>query len=309
MLPLWDNNMVISFHKYWNYNTQASLQNMISKRDQAQAPLWMGEAGENSNTWFQGAITVLEQNNIGWAWWPLKKLGGNNPLQIKVNTGYRALLDYWEGKGTQPSPEAAFTALMQLANDTRTENTIYHRDVVDAMFRQQRSVATVPFQQYELNKAVTLYAVNYDLGRNGYAYYDTDTANFSVSTGKYTAGNRTGEYRNDGVDIERCNDSTGNGYQVAYTEEGEWLQYSINVKKAGNYRIQLRIATPEAAAVALIINSKTVANNITLPATGGYQQWKTTDSEPINLQKGNNKLQVLIKKGGFNLNYLRISKV
>jgi aryl-phospho-beta-D-glucosidase BglC (GH1 family) len=309
LFPLWDNNMVISFHKYWNYTNQASIQQFLTFREQYQAPVWMGESGENSNTWFQGAIALLEQNNIGWAWWPLKKLGGNNPFQIKVNEGYRQLLNYWHGKAPQPAPEAAYQALMQLANDTRAENTIYHRDVVDAMFRQQHSVTTLPFLPHQLNDQLTVYAVNYDLGRNGYAYYDTDTANLSVSTGKYTAGNRGGEYRNDGVDIEPCNDSTGNGYQVSYTENGEWLQYSINVQKAGAYTIQFRVASPEAAAITILVNNKPVSKNMVLPATGSYQQWKTVSSEKLILQKGDNRLQVLVEKGGFNLNYLRISKV
>jgi hypothetical protein len=25
----------------------------------------------------------MEDNDIGWSWWPLKKMGINNPLQIK----------------------------------------------------------------------------------------------------------------------------------------------------------------------------------------------------------------------------------
>ena len=41
--------------------------------------------GENSNTWFTEAIHLFETNNIGWAWWPLKKLGNNNPpLQLEM---------------------------------------------------------------------------------------------------------------------------------------------------------------------------------------------------------------------------------
>lgn len=308
IFPLWDNNMAISFHKYWNYTDKASIQKFLDYREQYNVPLWLGESGENSNTWFRNAIELLEKNDIGWSWWPLKKLGGNNPFQIKMNDGYKQVISYWRGKGERPSVEAAFDALMQLANNTRTENTIYHRDVVDAMFRQQRSVAAIPFQNYLLDHQLTLYAVNYDLGANGYAYYDMDTANYRVVTGKYAAGNRGGQYRNDGVDIESCNDTESNGYQVVNTEKGEWLQYTINVKKAGNYQVGFRIASPEAAAVTLLVNGKPVSKTINLPATGGYQQWQTTGNQSIRLQKGNNRLRVLIEKGGFSLNYLRITK-
>src|SRR5215831_2805804 len=33
ILPVWDDNMVLSFHKYWNYNNQASIQHITDTRD------------------------------------------------------------------------------------------------------------------------------------------------------------------------------------------------------------------------------------------------------------------------------------
>ena len=32
MLGPWDNNMVLSFHKYWNYNDQQSIQHILDYR-------------------------------------------------------------------------------------------------------------------------------------------------------------------------------------------------------------------------------------------------------------------------------------
>ncbi|NJW54504.1 glycoside hydrolase family 5 protein, partial [Salinimicrobium oceani] len=115
ILPPWDDNMVISFHKYWNYNDTASIQQFIDFRKKYNAPVWLGETGENSNVWFTDAIRLMEENNIGWAWWPLKKLGFNNPLEVLVNPGYQQILDYWEGEAEKPSEEEAYKAFMQLA--------------------------------------------------------------------------------------------------------------------------------------------------------------------------------------------------
>ena len=66
-------------------------------------------------------------------------------------------------------------------------------------------------------------AVDYDLGRNGIAYYDLDTANYRISTGKPSMGNYGGMYRNDGVDIYQNASDPGN-YYVGKIETGEWLQ-------------------------------------------------------------------------------------
>ena len=60
--------------------------------------VWLGETGETLNVWFTEAIQLFESNNIGWSWWPLKKLGINNPLQIPGNANYDATLNYWNGK-------------------------------------------------------------------------------------------------------------------------------------------------------------------------------------------------------------------
>src|SRR5690606_30951054 len=74
IFPLWDENMVLSFHKYWNYNTLESIQKMLDYRQKYNVPIWLGESGENSNVWFKDVLTLMETNNIGWAFWPMKKV-------------------------------------------------------------------------------------------------------------------------------------------------------------------------------------------------------------------------------------------
>ena len=66
-------------------------------------PVWVGESGENSNVWFTDAISLLEENKIGWAWWPWKKMGINNPLQVIPPKGYDSVLSFWRSKGTRPT--------------------------------------------------------------------------------------------------------------------------------------------------------------------------------------------------------------
>jgi aryl-phospho-beta-D-glucosidase BglC (GH1 family) len=95
IFPLWDDNLVLSFHKYGNYNTEKSIQNFLDWQDQYNVPLWLGESGENSNTWFTEAIQLVEKRTIGWSWWQLKKMGINNPLEIKLTPSYQLLLNNW----------------------------------------------------------------------------------------------------------------------------------------------------------------------------------------------------------------------
>jgi hypothetical protein len=304
IFPLWDNNLVVSFHKYWNHNNQGSIQNFLDIRDKYNVPLWCGESGENSNVWFTDAIELLEKNKIGWAWWPLKKLGPNNPFQVKLNDGYKKLLSYWKGQSSKPSPDEAFNALMQLAEDIKTENNLVHKDVIDAMFRQVNSTETIPFKKHLIKSNAIVFATDYDLGRNGFAYMDNDSANYHVSTGKRTAGNRGGQYRNDGVDIEVCTDSVTNGYNVAWTETGEWLQYTVNVATTGMYDVNIRTAS-DTGAINLIINDTVIIQNAMLLKSARDKDWQNTSIKNIQLVKGINRFKIKIIKGGFKLNYFQ----
>jgi endoglucanase len=309
IFPLWDSNIVVSFHKYWNNNDQQSIQNFLNFRSQYNVPVWCGESGENSNTWFADAIRLLENNDIGWAWWPMKKIGSNNPLQISPNEGYRQLVSYWRGKAERPSADSVFKALMQLTEDVKTENNIFHKDVVDAMFRQVYSAKATPFKHTVVKPAAVLFAVDYDLGGNHIAYLDNDTADYHVSTGKHTAWNKGGQYRNDGVDIEKCNnDVVLNGYAISSFDDGEWLQYTLDVPSAGNFNIMIRTACDSAANIRLFLDDQVIADDVVIPACDTKDKWSTTTIKNIHFKKGTCRLKLLAIKGGFKLNYFHFVK-
>lgn len=306
MLPLSDDNMAISFHKYWNYTDQGSIRKFLDYRNKYNIPIWMGESGENSNSWFTDAIQLLEKNKIGWAWWPLKKMGINNPLQIRSNSNYEKIINYWKGKGEKPSAEESFKGLMQLASDTRVLNNIIRRDVVDAMHRQITSVASLPYKNNILAQNTILFAADYDLGKLNYAYYDNDSGNYWVSDNHRTDWNRGGLYRNDGVDIQACNDSLTNGYQVGWIEDGEWLCYSVFSSREGTYSANVRYSAKAINGKIQLFVNEVAVPGIELPATGDYNLWKNSACVTVKLNKGWNLIKILMSKGGFNLNYLQL---
>jgi len=304
ILPTWDRNMVLSFHKYGNFNTASAIKKFLDLREKYNIPLWLGESGENSNTWFTECIQLAENNDIGWAWWQEKKMGITNPLEIKQPEGYDKLLNYWSGKEEKPVPDEAWKILQSLLQNLKIESTIFHPDVVDAMFRQVRSMETKPFKTHRLASPLHIDAVDFDMGRQGLAYYDRDTASYQYTPGVNTRGNRGRAYRNDGVDIQ--NDS--NGVYISHIEDGEWLQYSIDVKKTGKYWIYFLISSGEQMAqVSLLNNNTPVVNNMVIGKTGNDQPWKSVRVGKLFLTKGINKLKVRADKGGFNLLAIRIT--
>ncbi|HMC85884.1 MAG TPA: cellulase family glycosylhydrolase, partial [Chitinophagaceae bacterium] len=306
VLPVWDKNMVLSFHKYWNYNDQQSIANVIKYRDENNIPVWLGETGENSNVWFTEAIRLFEKNNIGWSWWPLKKLGANNPLQIKSNHNYEALLAYWNGKRTNPPKESdVYSGLIELATYTKFETNIIHRDVVDAMIRQPFNRTAKPFKPNKIENGSVLNAVDYDLGANGIAYYDTDTTDYNLNTQKNSTGNNGHVYRNDGVDI-RKDSALYESYYVSDIESGEWLQFTIDVEQAGNYNLELLIAADkDNGKISIRDNNSTLAESIAVPNSGGLKKWQSFSISNLSLNAGPQALRIYFTGGGFNLKSVR----
>jgi hypothetical protein len=309
MLPTWDKNMVLSFHKYWSENDTKSIQHILDLRNQYNVPVWLGETGENSNTWFTDAVQLYEENNIGWSWWPLKKLGNNNPLQIKSNPNYMHLVEYWDHKATNaPNENDAYSGLMDFANSTNIRSNIVHRDVIDALFRQPLSNATIPFKPNIVSsKDSVINAVDYDLGKNNFAYFDKDTGNYYISRGGRNAGNRGNTYRNDGVDIYK-EDGADESYYVGSIEDSEWIQYTINVTEAASYNLKLNIAAESAGRVSISIDNKTAIDKKDIAPTGSLSQWQTQAIGNISLNTGQHVIRIYFDKGGFYLKEIILGK-
>jgi len=97
--PNW--GLVYNAHRYWidpsddwvpdpNPNQINRMINLINFRDTHNVPVWVGETGENSNSWLSQNIAKMEGEGIGWCHWTYKRhdwtenaalgrIGGNYP--------------------------------------------------------------------------------------------------------------------------------------------------------------------------------------------------------------------------------------
>jgi hypothetical protein len=299
--PDWDGKLVLSFHKYWNKNDAASIAGIVKLRATTGRPIWLGESGENSNGWFRDAIRLAETNDIGWSWWPLKKLGFNNPLEVVPNPGWQRIVDWLTGKGPRPDAAEARAAVLQLATrDVDFANNGVHPDVVDAMMRQPHSDRALPFREHRLGAgALEIAAVDYDLGPPGVAYADRVDADYHVETGgKRTEWNEGRTYRNDGVDIAR--ESDGTPYVTAF-ERGEWMQYTLGASEAGPRTATLIVAADAPASLSLSVND---GEPVGAPVQAGGG-WQSVTAPPLAMLQGTNLLKVAVTSGTVRLKAIR----
>ena len=304
---IWDDNLALSFHKYGTYNNLGSINWMINLRNGRNIPIWLGESGENSNNWYTSLIELCETNRIGWSLWPVKKPSINNVQKVTVNEDYTRLVNYWRGTTANPGVEAAFSAVLQFADNHRLENCSFQKDVVDAIMRQPFTNETIPFKLYHTGEPV--FATDYNLGKNGFAYFDNDTADFHFSTNEFINWNAGWNYRNDGVDIEPCNDTdANNGFSIGWTGNNEWMEYTVVVDSTAGYTLDIRSASNSSGSkVHLEADGKVITPTINLQGTSGWYNWRTTTISDVILEKGTSKIKFVFDQGGSNLNYFKFS--
>ncbi|HEY9422202.1 MAG TPA: carbohydrate-binding protein [Thermoanaerobaculia bacterium] len=132
-------------------------------------------------------------------------------------------------------------------------------------------------------------AENFDLGGNGVAYADGD------------AGNNGGAYRTtEDVDIFMTADA-GGGYAVGWAGgPGEWLNYTVNVTTAGTYDISVRVAQEGAGGTFHIeVNGVDVTGPMTVPATGGWDNWTTITKTGVSLSAGQQVWRLVMDTNGY----------
>ena len=294
-----EGNLALSFHNYWGENTAAALQSMISLRNSLKVPLWRGEIGENSNTWFTDMAQLMEAYKIGWANWPWKKINNlDGPVIVEPIPEWDKMIAYKSNRSNpKPSAAEAGQALEKLIENIKLENCRLMHDVSFAYLNSAVGEGAKAFTKHQIPG--TIYPTDYDYGKYNESWYDTDYQN---TTGKSTntAWNKGLHYRNDGVDIWQTSDAATNGYFVGKIENGEWLQFTMDKITAGSYRLLLRTRAKqgEPGEITLKIDGTDLtATPVSIPES---TEWADVEVAKVNVINGS-KLRIHFPKGGFEI--------
>lgn len=301
-IPANFDNVVFSFHKYWNATDQGTINYLLALREQTNTPLWLGESGENSNTWFYEVTTLVESFNIGWNWWTHKKLGTiTAPLSIPRNENYDKVTEYWKGNGLIPSYEEARDGLFQMVEDIKFKNTELRPGVIASLFSPEFNTQQFPYTQ--LNIPGVIPAAFYDIGNNGVSYYDTEYMRV-FSDENQNNGNNGWALRNDGVDIE-ISEVNLSGYAVGFIDSNEWLEYTVEIKETREYTITARVASTNSnGKLRVKVGKVPVGADVNVESTGSYQAWRDILVARTKLEAGTKVVRIEMPNGGFNLSQL-----
>lgn len=275
-----DDNTFYQFHYYcWdNPDNLKDISYYLKMRDTLNVPIWVGETGEKANTIYWGTTQYFEKNNVGWSFWPWKKMDTKNTPYSIIKPENWDLIAAYTRDGEKPSKEIAKKAFNRLLENIKLENCVYYEDVVNSIFRQ------VPGK---------IEAENYMQG----AYKETWFIN---DTSQQAENYRVNEF----VPIELFAIDSISHSRKWYTEQGiklkrgEWVTYIVNAKTAGDYKLKVSLhadAIPSKAVMefnkkGLIIEPEQV-------------MWNEITREKVALIEGENEIKFRVVSGNFKVDY------
>ena len=142
-----------------------------------------------------------------------------------------------------------------------------------------------PFRETPAAIPGVVQAEEFDKGGEGVAFHDID----DVPMGR-------GPRRDDPVHLDECADE-GRGHNVGGTYDGEWLAYTVDVARDGDYVVDARVAAP-GGGTSLRVGFGDAAGGvavITVPNTGAWQRWRTVSSDGVvRLKAGRQVMRVTL---------------
>ena len=170
------------------------------------------------------------------------------------------------------------------------------------MESEKNAVPQTPYKEVAATVPGKVEAENYDVGGHNKAFYDKDRENQGKA------------YREDEVDIvdisdSKCGAEACKGYAIGYTQDDEWVEYTINVAADAKYDITANIATAyETSGMQLFIDDKEITEAITFDKIDTvWTTYKVVDVGSVELKKGEHVLKLLITGGYLNVDWLQFT--
>ncbi len=265
-----------------------------------------------------GATAKPESNLFASAY---KSAGGDSVIVVLVNR------DYKKGKTVTVKVQGADVQTFRVYTTSEAKNAkdegevevkngevtitmdagnTSNKDCIVTLVGEGTLADPVPRQPYG-GKAVELpgkiEAENFDIpgtGKENKTCNDADSDNHACTDEGKNA--ECSDYREGtGVDVYK----KATGYVVGHNQEGEWLEYTVNVKKAGDYTMVASVATDNSTAgFSLSVDGNAVAE---VPVSGtSWDEFKDVKAT-VPLPAGEHVLRVTVTGSWFDVDYFNFS--
>ena len=137
-----DNKIMYTCHRYGGDPTKAAIQSIIDFRDKTKLPMYMGEIGHNTDQWQADFCATMKKANIGYTFWPYKKIDGSCMMGIKKPADWDStIVKFAEAdrssfdaiRKARPDQEKGKKLLMQFVENAKKENCIPQKGYIKSM--------------------------------------------------------------------------------------------------------------------------------------------------------------------------------
>jgi len=81
-----DDKMMYTCHMYHRDTLRKNIREFLDFREKTGRPMYMGETGENTDQWVSAWRRLLEANDMGWTYWPYKKMSQKTACLMLIPT-------------------------------------------------------------------------------------------------------------------------------------------------------------------------------------------------------------------------------
>ena len=137
-----DTNLMYTCHRYGGPATAEAIKDYIDFRDKSGLPMYMGEFGHNTDEWQRDMVNVLKTNNIGYTFWPYKKVDGSCMMGIDRPAEWDSIVvkyseaprgTYKEWREARPDQAKARRLLQQFIENCQIKNCHAQQKYIQSM--------------------------------------------------------------------------------------------------------------------------------------------------------------------------------
>lgn len=146
------------------------------------------------------------------------------------------------------------------------------------------------------------------VGRGNKSFQDSDSENHSCTDEGKEA--ECSKYRADDAPAVDIYEKANGAIVVGYIQKGEWLEYTIDVPKAGDYTVYAAVASDGGSSFKLSVDEKDITEDITVPKAateGSFDEYAKVKAN-VTLPAGKHLLRFTATADWFDVDYFNIEE-
>lgn len=136
-----DDNIMFTCHRYGGEPTAKFIDQIIAFRDKTGLPMYMGETGHNTDEWQSAFTKVFIDNNIGYTFWPYKKMGGETMMSIAKPENWDLIIKFAESdrssykkiQEARPDQKTALKAMADFIENCKHRNCTPQQSYIESL--------------------------------------------------------------------------------------------------------------------------------------------------------------------------------